>query len=255
MFVTELEMTFLSIAVLIMAILLSAFPQVQLAQLYCPSVLFLSMVLVYSVYRLFRVLSKKLEVLSMSFQKVLYALEFSAAKLAYIESRADSGNPRPQDILRHLVQGFSDFDEHKGGAHIFLEQFVSQKAALFSAAWAKSFNAMELAAEFNQFLEAAQISAREAVFYQRSKWQGADEHIVEGWIATLANTLRPELNTIMYRPEQIRVSHLSFSAPFLAEARAKFENLKQRHLRAGDWDQLSQMPPQPQLLRPFVYAE
>ena len=138
-----------------------------------------------------------------------------------------------------------------------MEYFVSLKAALFSASWSRAFTQDELKAEFNNFLDAAILSAKdrhrnndpyrtwgrllnglglfskrpllgqcpkrgrllnkprpfskrprvrygslfrcqkELVFYERSQWPDADEQTRAGWLLTLSNLQRPELNQLV----------------------------------------------------------
>ena len=195
--VSALHANAAALSVCALGIALSSVPKIELSHCFWPMVLASLFCSGFAVYSAVNYAVSVIENLKYKLGGVAKELSFAAQKLSYIEARADSGNPRPQDLLRHLVQNFQTFDPQQGGLHIFIEYFVSLKAALFSASWSRAFTQDELKAEFNNFLDAAILSAKELVFYERSQWPEPDEETKAGWRLTLINTQRPELNSMV----------------------------------------------------------
>ena len=112
--VSALHANAAALSVCALGIALSSAPKIELSHCFWPMVLASLICLGVALYSGVLYAVSVIEKLQYKLSGMAKELSFAAAKLSYIEARADSGNPRPQDLLRHLVQNFQTFDPQQG---------------------------------------------------------------------------------------------------------------------------------------------
>jgi len=105
---------FAALSICALGIALSSVPKIELSHCFWPMILASLVVTAVALFSGLQYVVSAIEKLQYKLSGMAKELSFAAAKLSYIEARADSGNPRPQDLLRHLVQNFQTFDPQQG---------------------------------------------------------------------------------------------------------------------------------------------
>ena len=84
-----------------------------------------------------------------------------AEKTTYIESRLDRMKPMPHDVLRHIMQFLSEFDENRGGSKIWADGIMTLKMRFLGGIWLKNMTEDQIKVEWNTMLKAASVALTE----------------------------------------------------------------------------------------------